>query len=104
MGGGSHAPLTQGEAEEQEGLLGVNPPGLVLQHGGQQSHLRLPSLHIVGLGRGGRGGVKVRATSREEQGGGGGRGVGRGGCEEEGVMEEKKVFLRMTCKRRKTDE
>lgn len=49
----SQATLTQGEAEEQEGLLGVNPPGLVLQQGRQQSHLCLPSLHIVGLGGGG---------------------------------------------------
>lgn len=31
----SHAPLTQGEAEEKEGLLRVNPPGLVLQQGRQ---------------------------------------------------------------------
>lgn len=63
---GSETPLTQGQAEEQEGLLGVNPPGLVLQQGGQQSHLCLPGLHTVGLG-GGRGGR--RRGGRGGQGG-----------------------------------
>lgn len=62
----SQAALTQGEAEEKEGLLGVNPPGLVLQERRQQSHLCLPSRHAVGLGgrRGGGRKGRARATSR----------------------------------------
>lgn len=57
-------PLTQGQAEEQEGLLAVNTPGLVLEQRGQQADLRLPAVH--GAGRGG--------GSGRRRGGGCGRG------------------------------
>lgn len=47
-------PLTQSQTEEQEGLLGMNAPGLVLQQGRQQSDLCLPTLLSVRIRRGRR--------------------------------------------------
>lgn len=65
--------LTQSQTEEQEGLLGVNPPGLVLQQGRQQSDLCLPALLNVRVRRGrrssgGRWQSRRCATSRAGQG------------------------------------
>lgn len=47
-------PLTQSQTEEQEGLLGMNPPGLVLQQGRQQSDLCPLALLNVRIRRGRR--------------------------------------------------
>lgn len=65
--------LTHSQTEEQEGLLGVNPPGLVLQQGRQQSDLCLPALISVSMRRGrrssgGRWESRGCATSRAGQG------------------------------------
>lgn len=53
-GGWVQNPLTQSQTEEEEGLLGMNPPGLVLQQGRQQSDLFLSALLNGRLGRGRR--------------------------------------------------
>lgn len=53
-GGWVQNPLTQSQTEEEEGLLGMNPPGLVLQQGRQQSDLCLSALLNARLGRGRR--------------------------------------------------
>lgn len=50
-GGWVQEPLTQSQTEEQEGLMGMNPPGLVLQQGRQQSDLCLPALPSARFGR-----------------------------------------------------
>lgn len=55
-GGWVQEPLTQSQTGEQEGLLGMNPPGLVLQQGRQQSDLGLPALPSVRFGRRSSGG------------------------------------------------
>lgn len=55
-GGRVQEPLTQSHTEEEEGLLGMNPPGLVLQQGRQQSDLCLPALLSGRFGRRSSGG------------------------------------------------
>lgn len=60
----SQGPLTQGQAEEQEGLLAMNPPGLVFQQGGQQADLCLPAVHGTGRRGSGRRGGGCRRYDR----------------------------------------